>query len=132
MAERKRIDVTDQGVPVERLNELTGGKGVDVAIDFVCANGTQEAALKALAKGGRYVMLAGSSKPFTADPAKVSKLKPAFQRLVHALDTKAVEFTQVVKAGRTHLMDATPVTLSPLPPGAEGVAARQQLKRIRS
>ena len=62
------VDATD-GKAAEQLLELTGGKGVDVAIDFVCANGTQEAALKALAKGGRYVMLAGSSKPFTADPA---------------------------------------------------------------
>lgn len=62
------VDASD-GRVAEQLLELTGGKGVDVAIDFVCANGTQEAALKALGSGGRYVMLAGSSKPFTADPA---------------------------------------------------------------
>ncbi|MFZ0014634.1 MAG: lyase family protein, partial [Acidimicrobiia bacterium] len=38
-------------------------------------------------------------------------LTPALDRLVSSLETKAVEFADVVKSGRTHLMDATPVTL---------------------
>jgi fumarate hydratase, class II len=35
----------------------------------------------------------------------------ALDRLADALDVKASEFADVVKSGRTHLMDATPVTL---------------------
>jgi fumarate hydratase class II len=38
-------------------------------------------------------------------------LVPALEHLAAALSTKAEEFSDVVKAGRTHLMDATPVTL---------------------
>ncbi len=38
-------------------------------------------------------------------------LMPALERLANALDHKADEFADVVKSGRTHLMDATPVTL---------------------
>jgi fumarate hydratase class II len=38
-------------------------------------------------------------------------LLPALDRLRGALATKADEFAAVVKPGRTHLMDATPVTL---------------------
>jgi fumarate hydratase class II len=38
-------------------------------------------------------------------------LIPALTELSSALDGKAAEFEGVVKAGRTHLMDATPVTL---------------------
>jgi fumarate hydratase, class II len=38
-------------------------------------------------------------------------LLPALDRLAGALDAKASEFADVVKSGRTHLMDATPVTL---------------------
>lgn len=38
-------------------------------------------------------------------------LIPALERLASALGAKAGEFADVVKAGRTHLMDATPVTL---------------------
>jgi len=38
-------------------------------------------------------------------------LIPALDRLGGVLAAKAAEFAEVVKAGRTHLMDATPVTL---------------------
>jgi len=38
-------------------------------------------------------------------------LLPALDRLATSLATKADEFADVVKAGRTHLMDAVPVTL---------------------
>jgi fumarate hydratase class II len=38
-------------------------------------------------------------------------LLPALDHLREALDAKAAEFADVVKPGRTHLMDATPVTL---------------------
>src|SRR5512132_637181 len=38
-------------------------------------------------------------------------LLPALQQLSESLHAKAVEFDDVVKAGRTHLMDAVPVTL---------------------
>src|ERR671921_532699 len=39
------------------------------------------------------------------------KLLPALERLGSSLAAKADEFADVVKAGRTHLMDAVPVTL---------------------
>jgi fumarate hydratase, class II len=38
-------------------------------------------------------------------------LLPALDRLATALEAKAAEFADMVKSGRTHLMDATPVTL---------------------
>ena len=38
-------------------------------------------------------------------------LLPALDRLAASLEAKADEFSDVVKSGRTHLMDATPVTL---------------------
>jgi fumarate hydratase class II len=38
-------------------------------------------------------------------------LQPALKRLQSALDRKAKAFGRIVKIGRTHLMDATPVTL---------------------
>jgi len=41
----------------------------------------------------------------------VNDLVPALDHLHAALTRKAVEFADVVKSGRTHLMDATPVTL---------------------
>ncbi len=41
----------------------------------------------------------------------VRDLVPALEHLAESLEAKADEFADVVKAGRTHLMDATPVTL---------------------
>jgi fumarate hydratase, class II len=57
-----------------------------------------------------------------------SKLLPALERLERALAAKADEFADVVKSGRTHLMDAVPVTL-----GQEfgGYAAQIRLGRRR-
>jgi len=59
------------------------------------------------------------------------KLLPALERLSASLGAKADEFADVVKAGRTHLMDAVPVTL-----GQEfgGYAAQIRLAgdRVRS
>src|ERR671917_1481885 len=55
-------------------------------------------------------------------------LLPALERLEQAFAAKAEEFRDIVKAGRTHLMDAVPVTL-----GQEfsGYAAQVRLGRAR-
>jgi len=52
-----------------------------------------------------------SSIHIAATGLLVNDLVPALRHLEGALNHKAVEFAPVVKAGRTHLMDATPVTL---------------------
>jgi alcohol dehydrogenase, propanol-preferring len=59
------VDASD-GRVAEQLLELTGGRGVDVSIDFVCTRGTLEGALGAMGKGGRLVTLAGHGQPFQA------------------------------------------------------------------
>lgn len=46
-----------------------------------------------------------------ATEALMRDLIPALDYLAQSLERKAVEFKDVVKSGRTHLMDATPVTL---------------------
>ncbi|QTE30820.1 class II fumarate hydratase [Pengzhenrongella sicca] len=46
-----------------------------------------------------------------ATQAVVSELLPALEHLSQALAAKSTEFADVVKSGRTHLQDATPVTL---------------------
>ncbi|HEX3279578.1 MAG TPA: class II fumarate hydratase [Thermoleophilaceae bacterium] len=57
-----------------------------------------------------------------------SELLPALERLAGAFQTKASEWADLVKAGRTHMMDAVPVTL-----GQEfgGYAAQIALGRDR-
>ncbi|MCZ4122024.1 class II fumarate hydratase [Streptomyces sp. H39-S7] len=52
-----------------------------------------------------------SSIHIAATAAVTRDLVPALEHLAGSLERKAAEFSDVVKSGRTHLMDATPVTL---------------------
>ncbi|MFG3504364.1 class II fumarate hydratase [Streptomyces sp. NPDC047821] len=52
-----------------------------------------------------------SSIHIAATAAVTHDLIPALEHLAAALGRKSAEFADVVKSGRTHLMDATPVTL---------------------
>jgi len=52
-----------------------------------------------------------SSIHLAATSGVVNELIPALDHLATALEAKRDEFASVVKSGRTHLMDATPVTL---------------------
>ncbi len=56
------------------------------------------------------------------------ELLPALDHLAAALEGKAEETAEVVKAGRTHLMDATPVTLGQ---ELDGYAAQVMAARAR-
>ncbi|MGW7368816.1 class II fumarate hydratase [Streptomyces sp. NPDC054841] len=52
-----------------------------------------------------------SSIHIAATAAVTGDLIPALEHLAASLERKAGEFAGIVKSGRTHLMDATPVTL---------------------
>lgn len=52
-----------------------------------------------------------SSIHIAATAAVTADLIPALDHLAESLGRKSAEFAEVVKSGRTHLMDATPVTL---------------------
>ena len=56
-------------------------------------------------------------------------LTPALTALAGSLEAKAAEFGNVVKSGRTHLMDATPVTLGQ-EFGGWGTQVRKGIERI--
>ncbi len=58
-------------------------------------------------------------------------LVPALDRLAQSLETKASEFDDVVKSGRTHLMDAVPVTLGQ-EFGGYAAQVRQGIARVES
>ena len=58
-------------------------------------------------------------------------LMPALQKLADSLQAKAVEFDDVVKSGRTHWMDAVPVTLGQEFSGY-AAQARQGFDRVGS
>ncbi|WP_313406649.1 class II fumarate hydratase [Aeromicrobium sp.] len=59
-----------------------------------------------------------------ATESALTVLIPALDHLAKSLEAKAAEFAEVVKSGRTHLMDATPVTL-----GQEFAGYAAQIRR---
>ncbi len=59
-----------------------------------------------------------------------TSLQPALSHLADVLERKAAEFAEVVKSGRTHLMDATPVMLGQ-EFGGYAAAVRHGLRRAQ-
>ncbi|MGW0390327.1 class II fumarate hydratase [Streptomyces sp. NPDC003042] len=72
-----------------------------------------------------------SSIHIAATAAVTGALIPALEHLAAALERKSDEFAEVVKAGRTHLMDATPVTLGQ-EFGGYAVQIRYGVERLRA
>ncbi|MEU2515638.1 class II fumarate hydratase [Streptomyces syringium] len=72
-----------------------------------------------------------SSIHIAATAAVTGDLVPALDHLAEALERKAAEFAEVVKSGRTHLMDATPVTLGQ-EFGGYAAQVRYGVERLRS
>ncbi|WNV76487.1 aspartate ammonia-lyase [Geodermatophilus sp. DSM 44513] len=66
-----------------------------------------------------------------ATRAIVRTLIPALEHLAASLEQKATEFAEVVKSGRTHLMDATPVTLGQ-EFGGYAAAVRYGVERLQA
>ena len=60
----------------------------------------------------------------------VNDLLPALELLASSLETKALEFDDVVKSGRTHWMDAVPMTLGQ-EFGGYAAQVRQGIARIK-
>ncbi|MGQ0840855.1 class II fumarate hydratase [Actinokineospora sp.] len=66
-----------------------------------------------------------------ATEALVAEVIPALERLAEAIEARAAEWAEVVKSGRTHLMDAVPVTLGD-EAGAWAAQVRYGVERLRS
>ena len=62
---------------------------------------------------------------------KSKPLLEALQRLVDELEKKAVEYSGILKMGRTHLQDAVPITLGQ-EMGAYASGVRRGIRRIKS
>lgn len=87
------------GRVVEQLMELTGGQGVDVAIDFVSSKATLEAGAGALAKGGRLITLGGNGQPFELDPAQLLRKEIEVMGSRYATRQEVLDSLELVARG---------------------------------
>lgn len=88
-----------QGGTTEQLMALTGGKGVDVVIDFVSSSGTLEAAIPALAKGGRLLTLGGHGGSFRANAGEMLRKEIELLGSRYASREEVVESLELVARG---------------------------------
>jgi D-arabinose 1-dehydrogenase-like Zn-dependent alcohol dehydrogenase len=88
-----------EGKVAEQLLELTDGRGVDVAIDFVSATDTLEAAQAALAKGGRLVTLGGHGQPFNVNPAQLLSKEQEIMGSRYATRQEVMDSLELVARG---------------------------------
>ena len=87
------------GRVTEQLLEATGGKGIDVAIDFVSNKSTLEPAVATLGKGGRLVTLAGNGQSFTADSAKILRNEIEIMGSRYATRQEVMDALELVARG---------------------------------
>ena len=101
-----------EGRVAEQLLELTGGKGVDVAIDFVSNALTLEPAFAALAKGGRLVTLGGNSAKFSANPGDMLRKEIEILGSRYATKAEVMESLETVARGEVWPMVTEKVPLA--------------------
>ena len=68
---------------------------------------------------------------YIAGAEQLNKLIPRIQELHDAIDAKATQFADVVKIGRTHLQDATPLTVGQEMGGWASLVARD-IERLKN
>ena len=105
------VDASD-GRVAERLLELTGGKGIDVAIDFVCGAATLEPAIAALGKGGRLVTLGGHGGTFSVRAGEVLRKEIEILGSRYATREEVIESLEIVARGEVWPMVTEKVSLA--------------------
>jgi len=83
----------------EALLDLTGGRGVDVAIDYVSVTSTLEAAAKALGRRGRLVTLGGAGKSFQVSAFDMLYKEQAFLGSRYVTRVEVLETFDLVARG---------------------------------
>lgn len=113
------VDASD-GRVAEQLMDLTGGLGVDVAIDFVSSAETLQAAFAAMGKGGRLLTLGGHGGQFTAHPADMLRKELELLGSRYATRQEVIESLELVARGELWPMVTEKVPLA----SAEAVHAK--------
>jgi len=119
------IDASDRKVS-QQLQELTGGKGVDVVFDFICTKQSIESAIGGMNKGGRLVLLAGNSERFEADGPAIMRKEIEVMGSRYATRQEVIESLELVARG-----DLWPLVTEKVPLAeAEAIHHRLELGAI--
>ena len=114
------------GDPVEELRRLTGGKGVDVALELVGLPLTMRQAVQSLAIFGRAVIVGITDRTFEIAPYADLLMKEA--QVLGAADHLAQELPLLLEMVRRRLLDLSGVITATIPLDAEAI--NQVLDRL--
>lgn len=107
------------GDPVEELRRLTGGRGVDVALELVGLPLTMRQAVQSLAIFGRAVIAGITDRTFEIAPYADLLMKEA--QVIGASDHLAQELPLLLEMVRRQLLDLSPVITATIPLDAEAI-----------
>ncbi len=114
------------GDPVEELRRLTGGKGVDVALELIGLPLTMRQAVRSLAIFGRAVVVGITDRSFEIAPYADLLMKEA--HVLGAADHLAQELPLLLEIVRHRLLDLSQVITATIPLDAEAI--NQVLDRL--
>ncbi|MFC1861857.1 alcohol dehydrogenase catalytic domain-containing protein [Chloroflexota bacterium] len=84
----------------EEAKKFTGGKGVDVVIDFVATPETLEAGINSLATAGRLVSLVGAGGSFQLDMGKLVSQELVITGSRYVTKQEIIDTIEVVRRGK--------------------------------
>ncbi len=87
-------------IAVEALKDLTGGRGIDVAIDYVSNKQTIESAIQALAPKGRFVTLGGAGQVFEASAQNMLTKELDILGSRYVTRSEIIESLELVRDGK--------------------------------
>lgn len=108
---------------VEALKDLTGGKGVDVAVDYVSSTATLEQAVEALAPKGRMVTLGGAGQVFRVDARQMLRKELDLLGSRYVTRSEIIETLELVARGEVWPM------VTDIRPMAEAEALHERIEK---
>jgi len=102
-----------RGDPVAQLMEMTGGTGIDVALDFVGSPAVMRQAVRCLAPRGRAVLVALSDQKLELDPYREILGREA--ELIGSNDHTLAEITEVIELVERGALDLSPAVTATVP-----------------
>lgn len=106
------IDARDSDT-VEQVRQLTGGRGVDVALELIGLPGTMRQAVESVGIFGRVAMVGLSSEPIEIDPYNELLMREA--ELIGVADHLARELPALIELVRTGKVDLSGVITRSVP-----------------
>ncbi len=112
------VDAT-QGDPVAQIRRLTGGRGVDVALEVIGLRQTMEQAVQSLAVQGRAVLAGIADRPFAIDSYRDLLGREA--EVIGSADHLLWELPILLEFLRQGRLDLSQVVTQTIPLGAEPI-----------